>query len=568
MSGTSYMDSPDYSGEPVAPTTLGGKAAAGTADWVDQRLGSSNFVRRSLNKVFPDHWSFMLGEIALYSFIILLLTGTYLTFFYDATTREVIYNGSYLPLKGITMSQAYASSLDISFDVRGGLLMRQIHHWAALLFMASIVVHLFRVFFTGAFRKPREINWVIGVLLMILGIVEGFAGYSLPDDLLSGTGLRIAYSIALSIPVVGTWAAFLVFGGEYPGDAIIERLYAIHILLVPGVILALITFHMMMIWTQKHTQFAGPGRTETNVIGSRLFPAYAAKAGGFFFLVFAVLAGLGGLAQINPIWLYGPYDPSQVTAGSQPDWYVMWLDGSSRLMPNLEIRELGHTIPLNILLPAVVMPGILFTLMMAYPWLEARFTGDRAYHNLLDRPRDVPVRTAIGAMSITFYVVLLLSGGNDILAHVFRVSVNHTTYVGRIGLFVLPPLAYALTKRVCYALQRSDQELLHHGIESGTIRRLPSGEFIEETVPLPVPQRLALVGVESDRPGLEGPTAHGEPGTPKGSGHGDAHMVETSKREKVRGFFFEKKGSQDTAAPRPESTLPELETSGRPSQPE
>ncbi|MCU1691719.1 MAG: Cytochrome b/b6 domain, partial [Frankiales bacterium] len=430
-------DGPILTGEPVAPTTLGGKAAATTADWVDQRLGSSNFVRRSLNKVFPDHWSFMLGEVALYSFIILLLTGTYLTLFYDSSTREVVYAGSYLPMKGITMSQAYASSLDISFDVRGGLLMRQIHHWAALLFMASIVVHLFRVFFTGAFRKPREINWVIGVLLMILGIVEGFAGYSLPDDLLSGTGLRIAYSIMLSIPVVGTWVAFLLFGGEYPGDVIIGRLYAVHILLVPAILLGLITFHMMMIWYQKHTQFAGPGRTETNVIGSRLFPAYAAKAGGFFFLVFAVLAGLGGLAQINPIWLYGPYDPSQVTAGSQPDWYVMWLDGSSRLMPNLEIRELGHTIPLNILLPAVVMPGILFGLMIVYPWLEARFTGDRAYHNLLDRPRDVPVRTAIGAMSITFYVVLLLSGGNDVLAHVFRVSVNHTTYAGRIGLFVL-----------------------------------------------------------------------------------------------------------------------------------
>ncbi len=553
--------------EPIAPTTLGGKAVADGAAWVDDRLGSSNFVRRSLNKVFPDHWSFMLGEVALYSFVILLLTGTYLTFFYDATTREVIYAGSYLPLKGITMSQAYASTLDISFDVRGGLLMRQIHHWAALLFMASIVVHLFRVFFTGAYRKPREINWIIGVLLMILGIVEGFAGYSLPDDLLSGTGLRIAYSIALSIPVVGTWTAFLVFGGEYPGDAIIERLYGIHILLVPGVILALVTAHLMLVWYNKHTQFAGPGRTEENVVGSRLFPSYAAKAGGFFFLVFGVVAALGGLAQINPIWNYGPYDPSQVSAGSQPDWYVGWLDGSSRLMPNYEIRELGHTIPLNILLPAVVMPGILFTLMIVWPFIEARLSGDHAYHNLLDRPRDTPVRTAVGAMSIAFYTILLLSGGNDIIAHVFRISVNHTTYVGRVAIFVVPPLVYVVTKRVCYALQRSDEELIHHGIESGTIRRLPSGEFIEETVPLPVPQRLALTGVESDRPMLQGPTAHGVPGHPTGPGFGDQHVVE-NKAAKVRGFFFEKKGDVATAAPRPESAMPELEKSGRPSQPE
>ena len=543
------------------------KSTDSTARWVDDRLGSSNFVRRSLNKVFPDHWSFMLGEIALYTFVILLLTGTYLGLFYEGSVREVIYNGSYVPLKGIAMSQAYASTLDISFDVRGGLLMRQIHHWAALLFMASIVVHLARVYFTGAFRKPREINWVIGVLLLILGLAEGFAGYSLPDDLLSGTGARIAYSIALSIPVVGTWTAFLVFGGEYPGDAIIERLYVAHIFLIPLAILGLITFHMMILWYQKHTQFAGPGRSEDNVVGSRLYPAYAAKAGGFFFLVFAVLAALGGLAQINPIWLYGPYDPSQVSAGSQPDWYVGWLDGSTRLMPNWEFRGLGYTVPFNVLVPTVVLPGLIFTALLAYPWIEARLTGDRAYHNLLDRPRDVPVRTAIGTMSLSFYLILMISGGNDIIAHIFRVSVNSTTYVGRAALFIVPPLVYLLTKRICYGLQRADEELVHHGIESGTIRRLPSGEFIEETVPLPVPHQIALTGVESDRPQLAGATAHGAEGTPKGPGYGDEHIVEASpadshnsKREKVRGFFFETRDDSTTAAARPEATLaPERE---------
>ena len=288
------------------------KGVEGVAKGIDDRLGSSNFIKRSLNKVFPDHWSFMLGEIALYSFIILLLTGTYLTLFFDASMKEVLYDGSYVPLKGIAMSEAYASTLHISFDVRGGLLMRQIHHWAALLFLAAIVVHLMRVFFTGAFRKPRELNWVIGTGLLVTGILEGFAGYSLPDDLLSGTGLRIAFGITESIPVIGTWAAFLLFGGEFPGTVIVGRLYAIHILLIPLAILGLITFHMMMIWYQKHTQFPGPGRTEHNVVGSRLFPVYAAKAGGFFFLVFGVLALLGGLAQINPIWLYGPHNPSPV----------------------------------------------------------------------------------------------------------------------------------------------------------------------------------------------------------------------------------------------------------------
>ncbi len=539
------------------------------ATWVDDRLGSSNFVRRSINKVFPDHWSFMLGEIALFSFMILLLTGTYLSFFYTPSLTEVVYDGSYVPLQGVTMSQAYASTLDISFDVRGGLIMRQIHHWSALLFMASIVVHLMRVYFTGAFRKPRELNWIIGVGLLVLGIAEGFAGYSLPDDLLSGTGARIAYSIALSIPVVGTWTAFLIFGGEYPGTAILDRLYSAHILLLPGLILGLITFHMMMIWYQKHTQFAGPGRTETNVVGSRLFPSYAAKAGGFFMLVFAVMAALGGLAQINPIWLYGPYDASQVSAGSQPDWYVGFLDGSTRLMPNWEIAGFGYTVPLNVLIPTVVLPGILFTLLALYPFLEARFTGDRDYHNLLDRPRDVPVRTAIGTMSIAFYVILMIGGGNDVIASVFHLDINLMSRVLQVSLFVVPPIVYVVTKRICLALQRSDDELVHHGIESGTIRRLPNGEFVEETVPLPAVYRISLTGVESDRPELAGATAHGEEGHPKGPGYGDEHVVEGAP-ERVPGFFRAKRrsGPSDTSAPRPEAALPELERSGKPAPPD
>jgi ubiquinol-cytochrome c reductase cytochrome b subunit len=539
------------------------KAADGTARWVDDRLASSNFVRRSLNKVFPDHWSFMLGEIALYSFIILLLSGTYLAFFYTPSLNEVVYDGSYLPLVGQEVSQAYASTLRIAFDVRGGLIMRQIHHWAALLFMASIVVHLMRVFFTGGYRKPRELNWILGVGLLVTGILEGFAGYSLPDDLLSGTGLRIAYSIMLSLPVVGTWVAFLIFGGDYPGDAILERLYIAHVFLIPGIILGLITFHMMLIWYQKHTQFAGPGRTEDNVVGSRLFPGYAAKGGGFFFLVFAVLAALGGLAQINPVWLYGPYDPSQVSAGSQPDWYVGFLDGSTRLMPNWEISALGYTVPLNVLLPAVVMPGILFTLMALYPFLEQRFTGDRDYHNLLDRPRDKPIRTSIGAASISFYLILMISGGNDVIAAIFQVSVNATTYVGRVALIVVPPIVFWATRRICLALQRSDDELVHHGIESGTIRRLPSGEFIEETVPAPAVYSIALTGVESDRPNLEGPTAHGEQGEPKGPGYGDEHVVGSGSAEdtpsRPRGFFRARGGDDRDGRSRPEATMPEIE---------
>jgi ubiquinol-cytochrome c reductase cytochrome b subunit len=538
------------------------KGADGLGRGLDDRLGGSGYIRRSLNKVFPDHWSFMLGEIALYSFVILLLTGTYLAFFYTPSLAEVVYDGSYVPLKGVTMSEAYESTLEISFDVRGGLVMRQIHHWSALLFVASIAVHLMRVFFTGAFRKPRELNWLIGVGLLVMAILEGFAGYSLPDDLLSGTGARIANGIVLSIPVVGTWAAFLVFGGEYPGTALLDRLYIAHVFIIPLALLGLITFHLMLIWYQKHTQFAGPGRTEDNVIGSRFYPVYSAKAGGFFFLVFAVLAAMGGLLQINPVWLYGPYDASQVTAGSQPDWYIGFLDGSTRLMPNWETAIGGYTLSWNVLVPTVVMPGIIFTLMALYPWLEARFTGDRAYHNLLDRPRDVPVRTAIGTMSLTFYIILLIAGGNDVIASIFHLDINQVSWVLRISLLVLPPIVYVITKRVCLSLQHSDEELLHHGIESGTIRRLPSGEFVEETVPLPVPYRLALTRVEPDY------AAIGTDTDPHGPGYGEVEVVH-GKPEKVKGFFRAKHGDGDpssTSLPRPEAAM--LQPSGKPAKPE
>jgi ubiquinol-cytochrome c reductase cytochrome b subunit len=454
---------------------------AGT--WADERFGPAGGMRNLLNKVFPDHWSFMLGEIALYSFIILLLSGTYLTFFFDPSMGTVQYHGSYTPLDDMTMSRAFSSTLKLSFDVRGGLIMRQIHHWAALLFMAAIVVHMARVFFTGAFRKPRETNWVIGVLLFILGFVEGFIGYSMPDDLLSGTGLRITSSIILSIPVVGTWLSFLIFGGEFPGTEIVGRFYILHVLLLPGIILALIAVHIGLVTKQKHTQFPGPGRTETNVIGERVLPTYAAKAGGFFMLVFGVLALLGGLVQINPVWLWGPYEPSQVSAGSQPDFYMGFFDGLTRLWPDWETHFSAYTIP-AVFYAAVIPPGIIFTLMMMYPFIEAKLTKDTASHHLLQRPRDVPVRTAIGAMSLAFYLVLLGSGGNDIIAERFNISLNAMTWLGRILLLLLPPVAYWVTYRLCLGLQQHDREVLEHGIETGIIRRLPHGEFIEVHQPL------------------------------------------------------------------------------------
>lgn len=492
------------------------QVGGGVATYLDDRVASNKFLKKNLGKVFPDHWSFMLGEIALYSFIVVLLTGVYLTLFFKPSMTEVVYNGSYIPLRGIKMSEAYSSTLNISFDVRGGLLIRQMHHWAALIFVAAISVHLLRVFFTGAFRKPRELNWVVGVTLLALALAAGFSGYSLPDDLLSGTGLQIARGIVQAVPIVGTWVAFFMFGGEFPGSDFISRLYGVHILLIPGIILALVTAHLMMVWYQKHTQYPGPGRTEKNVVGFPLMPVYMAKAGGFFFVVFGVIALIGGLVTINPIWIFGPFTPDQVSAGSQPDWYIGWLDGALRIMPNWETSVLGITISWNILIPAMVIPGIIFTLMALYPFIEQWVTGDKREHNLLDRPRNAPTRTAIGVMSLTFYGLLWIGGGNDIIATTFDLSINSITWALRVLIFVLPPIAFVVTKRVCLGLQRRDREKLLHGYESGRILRLPHGEFIEvhepinekeravilskpDVLPLPAPEKTDANGVANKR---------------------------------------------------------------------
>jgi ubiquinol-cytochrome c reductase cytochrome b subunit len=481
--------------------------------WVDERVPASGYLKKQLNKVFPDHWSFMLGEIALYSFIILLLSGTFLSLWFKPSMIEVIYNGSYVPLKGVRMSEAYASTLNISFDVRGGLLMRQIHHWAALFFVAAISVHLLRVFFTGAFRKPREMNWIIGVTLLTMALLEGFAGYSLPDDLLSGTGLRIAQGIILSIPVVGSYVSFFVFGGGFPGSAFIPRLYTVHVLLVPGLILALITIHLMLVWFQKHTQWPGKGRTQRNVVGFPLFPVYMAKAGGFFFVVFGITALMGGLFQINPIWMYGPYVPDQITAGSQPDWYIGWLEGALRMMPNIEIvLPGGYNLSLNVLFPSVILPGIIFTLMALYPFIEAWASGDRKPHHLLDRPRNAPTRTALGVMSLTFYTLLWIEGGNDIIASTFGLDVFAITWFMRVAIIVLPPLMFVATKRACFGLQRRDRAKLLHGYESGVIKRLPNGYYYEQHEAISDEERAVLMARADSPKALPAPEKYDENG--------------------------------------------------------
>jgi ubiquinol-cytochrome c reductase cytochrome b subunit len=418
---------------------------------ITSRLGGDRFTRTTLNKLFPGHWSFLLGEVALYSFLVLVATGVYLTFFFSPSDAEIVYDGSYAPLVGQTVTEAYASTIHLSLEVRAGLLIRQTHHWAALVFIGAILLHMARIFFTGAFRKPRELNWTIGLTLLVLALAMGFSGYSLPGDLLSGTGLRIAYSIAESVPLVGPWVTFLVFGGEWPVEGFTSRLYAVHILILPLAILGLLGAHLAILWRQKHTQMTGPGARDDNLVGERLWPSYAMKAGGLALIVGGVLLVLGGTVQINPVWLYGPYDASSVTTAAQPDWYIGFLEGSLRLWPAWETRIGGLTIP-AVFYSGVVAPAIMFGLLYAVPALHRRLTGDRSEHHLAQRPREAPVRTGIGVAAIAFYVVLFVAGAQDVIASHFDVSVDVVRNLLRVLLVVLPPLAGYLAYRICRAL--------------------------------------------------------------------------------------------------------------------
>nr|WP_078987726.1 cytochrome b N-terminal domain-containing protein [Streptomyces sp. XY332] len=483
------------------------RSARRTVFGLDARLPLLDVAKGGVRKAFPDHWAFLLGEIALYSLVVLLLTGTYLTFFFDPSMREVTYQGSYVPLNGLPVSSAYASTLRISFDVRGGLLIRQMHHWAALVFVAAIGVHLLRVFFTGAFRRPREVNWVVGVTMLLLTLVEGFAGYSLPDDLLSGTGLRTAQGIMLSLPVVGTYLSLFVFGGEFPAEDIVSRLYPVHILLVPGLLVALVSLHLLLVVHLKHTQWAVPGSSGRNVLGKPFFAQYTAKSAGLFFMVAGLLSALAALAQINPVWAYGPYRPDLVSTGSQPDWYVGFLEGALRLMPGFETRLGGHTLTWNPLIAGVVLPGLLFAGLYGYPFFERWITPEGGEQHLCDRPRHRPARTALGVAVLAAYTILLLAGAQDIIAFITEIPVAAITWALRCALLVVPAASFWLTRRICLALQEEDVRALKSGLATDDVRqsveggfhpahRPPTGaeRYVRSVHRVPAPVRVALPG--------------------------------------------------------------------------
>ena len=446
--------------------------------WVDDRVGSAHFVSHALRKAFPDHWSFMLGEINAYAFLLLVVTGTFLALFFNPSAGKVVYEGPYTLLDGVPVSQAYASALALSFTVNGGLLIRQVHHWTALIFVAGIVVHMGRIFFTGAFRKPREINWVVGVALFLLALLAGFTGYSLPDDSLSGTGLRIFDSVVLSIPLVGAWVSSLLLNGTFPSSAMLPRLFVTHVYLVPAAIAGLIGLHLALVWRQKHTQFPGPGRTENNVVGSPLFPQYAAKSIGLLFAVTAVVVALGAFVQINPIWLWGPYEPWQVASPAQPDWYIGWVEGALRLGPAFALHLWGHTVP-SPFWPAVALPTMLFTLLLLWPWIEAALRGDRAAHHLLERPREVPLRTALGVALAIFALGLTFAGSGDVQARYVHQSVTAITRFYQWFTILGPIVGFAITYALAADLRARGGV---HKAPRVRLRKNARGGFEEETL--------------------------------------------------------------------------------------
>jgi ubiquinol-cytochrome c reductase cytochrome b subunit len=427
--------------------------------FLNERTRGARVARAVLRYVFPEHWSFMLGEIALYCFVVLVATGVYLTLYFEPSTAPTVYRGPYPPLHGLEMTRAYSSTVHLSLEVEGGLLVRQVHHWAALVFIAAIVLHLLRVFFTGAFRRPRELTWCVGVTLLALALLEGFAGYSLPDDLLSGMGLAIAYSVAMSVPVVGGWLALLVWGGEFPGPGAFEsRLYISHILILPVAIATLIGLHLLLVLLLHHTQFRGPARSERNVVGAPLWPAYALRSLALFFAVVAVLVLLGGLVQINPVWLWGPFHPYAATNGAQPDWFLGWLIGALRMMPPVELHVASWTLLPNPFFGGVLYPGVILALLFAWPWLERAIDGDTAPHHLLDRPRDRATRTAVGAAVLTSVGVSLIAGAADRIAFSTGTAYADLLWVMRILFLVAPVVVFAVVRKVCRDLVVSESD--------------------------------------------------------------------------------------------------------------
>lgn len=450
-------------------------------------------------------WTSLFGVVTVTSLLVLAITGIVLGFYYVPSGKIVTYDGVYGPLVGSQVSEAFDSTMAISFEVTGGLLLRQTHHWAALLMPASLVVQLLSTFFSGGLRRPRRLAWLLLVGLFVAVMLGGWSGYALPDDMLSGTGLRIVQGVSLGIPVVGTWATMLLFGGEFPGQ-IIERLYALHMYVVPAGIAAILVVRAILAW--RNGPMVPARAAAAGSPGIPLWPVAALKALSMGAVTVAVLVLFGAMATISPVWSYGPADPGNAGAGSQPDWYMGLLDGALRLVPpGWEAEWLGYTWTFAVLVPVLVVGAWFFALAL-YPYLETWVTRDTLDHHVLERPRNVPVRTGIGVAGALFYGILWGAASADIVAITFGVSFEMVITTLQITLILGPPLAFDVTRRIAIGLQRKDRDIVLHGHETGQIRRTAEGGFVEEraaaddeTLALLTAAAVPAVPVRPDRHG-------------------------------------------------------------------
>jgi quinol---cytochrome-c reductase cytochrome b subunit len=491
------------------------------------RLRAASLAGRLYRRGRADRWSAMFGQIAVYSFVMTAISGVFLLFYFKPGMTAVTYHGSYRKLDGVPMSEAYRSTLDLSFDMRGGLLMRQIHHWAALLFVAAVCGYLLRLYFTGAFRRRRWLDWAVWVTMLALGMVAGLSGTILPDDSMSGGSLDVLQGVTLSVPVIGSHLALWIFGGDFPGHEIIGRAYWVHVAVLPAVMVALLVLLRWRGWRGSgrwrgwralgRPRRRGGRRHDRGQRGARGWPLVTPAPMVMFLFTCAALVLLGTFAQINPVWLVGPYQPGSISAGAVPGWYMGFVDGALRIMPGWEISVAGHPLTLAVLVPGVLMPGAFFTLLAAYPLLDRKLTADP----LIERPREAATRTAVGAAGITFYGMLWAAAANDEIAYHLRVPLYAVSWFFRIAVLVGPVLAFGVTQRLCLGLARRDQYEAEHGRETGRIVMSPDGGYheIREAVRRPV---AAVASAAAVGPGAAGARdAAAGPGTAAtGSGAG------------------------------------------------
>ncbi|MBO1752505.1 cytochrome bc complex cytochrome b subunit [Actinotalea sp. BY-33] len=451
--------------------------------------------------------------MAVASMLVLAFTGILLAFTYTPSSEMVTYDGPYAPLVGAEVSAAFDSTMDISFAQIGGMLIRQTHHWAALLMPAAMVLQILALFFTGGFRRPRRAGWVLLTLAFLTVLLAGWSGYALPDDMLSGTGLRIVEGVVLGIPVIGTRLVSWMFGGRFPGE-IVEHLYPVHVLIAPTLVVLLLLTRGWLAYRHGSPGPAGTGTPVQASLGLRLWPDAAMRAVGLTAITSSVLVLLGATSTINPIWTYGPTSAGNVGAGSQPDWYMGFLDGALRLVPaGWETEWFGWTWTFAILAPLAVV-GVYFVLVIAYPFVESWVTNDSAEHHVLDRPRNVPVRTGIGVAGALFYGILWAAAGSDVLATTFSISFEAIITTLQVALVVGPPLAFGITRRIGIGLQRRDRKVLLHGHETGRIVRTPNGGYVETHQPITAGERVRLAvtpaPIPPARPDQDGRLTHRE----------------------------------------------------------